>query len=78
MGDARNGPGAGRLLEDRPGPHAEQVEQFIERVAEYKATVHRVTTDGPARRNRRVVAARGVQSLVVPADLPEGWAPGGV
>jgi L-lactate dehydrogenase complex protein LldG len=68
----------GDYLKTDPAPHAEQVERFIERVAEYKATVHRVAPEGLRGAIARVVAARGVRSLVVPADLPEGWAPEGV
>lgn len=54
------------------------VAQFAVRVAEYKATVQQVT---PAQLPVAIVAAcerQGVQRLVVPADLPEGWLPTGI
>src|SRR4051794_16384644 len=60
-------------------PHAAQIEEFIERVSEYKATVQRVASeqDLPGA-IERAIAARGVRTLVVPADFPDGWTPGGV
>jgi L-lactate dehydrogenase complex protein LldG len=64
-------------LTNDPAPHAEQVEQFIDRVAEYKASIHRVTTGDLAAVIAEVLKARGVRTLVVPADLPAGWVPGG-
>src|SRR4051812_27762360 len=65
------------LRTDR-APVAEQLEQFVERVAEYKATVHRVAPADLPEAIARAVAARGVRTLVVPADLPDAWAPEGV
>jgi L-lactate dehydrogenase complex protein LldG len=65
-------------LKTDPSPAAEWVERFIDRVAEYKATVRRVApTDLPAA-IARAIAARGARTLVVPADLPDAWAPTGV
>lgn len=55
-----------------------RVELFIERVSEYKATVHRVTPAGLASAIAGACAARGVRRLVVPSDVPEGWSPPGV
>jgi len=52
------------------------VDRFVERVSDYKATVRRI----PEQRLPAAVSGacelRGVQSLVVPADIPEGWLPG--
>jgi L-lactate dehydrogenase complex protein LldG len=59
-------------------PHEEQVGRFIGRVAEYKAEVRRVAPAALAGAIARAIAARGVRTLVVPADLPDGWAPEGV
>jgi L-lactate dehydrogenase complex protein LldG len=64
-------------LRNDPAPHAEQVERFIDRVAEYKASVHRVTTAELPAVIAEVLAARGVRKLVIPADLPAGWVPAG-
>jgi L-lactate dehydrogenase complex protein LldG len=51
------------------------VARFAERVAEYKATVRRVTAAELPGAIAQSCARRGVRRLVVPADLPEGWAP---
>src|SRR5215211_3089342 len=51
------------------------VARFAERVAEYKATVHRVTAAELPGAIAQSCARRGVRRLVVPTDLPEGWAP---
>jgi L-lactate dehydrogenase complex protein LldG len=54
------------------------VARFVERVAEYKATVRQVgTAELPAAITAACVA-RGVRRLVVPMDLPAEWAPDGV
>ncbi len=57
---------------------AELVEQFAERVAEYKAVVRQVTAVDLPGAIANACAARGVRQLVVPADLPADWAPPGV
>lgn len=62
-----------RSAED--GPREAILEQFVERVAEYKAVVHRVNRDDLPRAIADACVRRGVRKLVVPADLPEGWAP---
>lgn len=54
------------------------VEQFIDRVTDYKAIVRRVTPDELTGAITAAVTARGARRLVVPPDLPEGWAPDGV
>jgi L-lactate dehydrogenase complex protein LldG len=56
----------------------EMVEHFIDRVAEYKARVVRVAAADLPAAIASACAGRGVRRLVVPADLPEGWAPEGV
>ena len=61
-----------------PGTRAERVELFVERVSEYKAEVRRVDEAGLPGAILEACRARGVRSLVVPPDLPEGWAPEGV
>jgi L-lactate dehydrogenase complex protein LldG len=55
--------------------HEEVVAQFAERVAEYQATVHRVTPSQLARAIATACRRRGVQRLVVPEDLPQAWLP---
>jgi L-lactate dehydrogenase complex protein LldG len=56
----------------------EIVEQFAERVAEYRATVWRVKQQELRRAITEACWRRGVQRLVVPPDLPWKWEPGGV
>jgi L-lactate dehydrogenase complex protein LldG len=62
-------------LKTDPTPHAEQVEQFIDRVAEYKAVAHGVASEALPDAIARALAGRRVRTLVIPADLPDGWAP---
>lgn len=59
-------------------PDSERVEAFAERVAEYRATVHRVQAADLAAAIAAACATRGVRRLVVPADLPADWIPEGV
>jgi L-lactate dehydrogenase complex protein LldG len=59
-----------------PASPAEKVERFIERVAEYRAAVRRVEAGELPAAIAAALAARGVKTLVVPADLPEGWVTG--
>jgi L-lactate dehydrogenase complex protein LldG len=54
------------------------VEIFAERVAEYRATVHRVKEDELPAAIEKVLRDRGVGRLVVPPLLPDGWAPEGI
>jgi L-lactate dehydrogenase complex protein LldG len=67
-------------LTDRPVPPAVErtyrqalgpgdVEQFVERVADYRATVHRKTTVDA------ILAGRGITRIVVPDGFPEQWLP---
>ncbi|HZY64369.1 MAG: lactate utilization protein C [Actinomycetota bacterium] len=53
----------------------EIVARFAETVAEYEATVHRVTAEDLPGAISEALERRGVGRLVVPADLPEGWRP---
>ena len=59
-------------------PREEIVERFAERVAEYEATVHRVSETDLPREIAEALERRGIQQLVVPADLLEEWVPEGV
>ena len=63
-------------LKTDPTPNAEQVERFIDRVAEYKATIRRVAAADVPAAIAAALVARGVRTLVVPTDLPAGWLPG--
>jgi L-lactate dehydrogenase complex protein LldG len=54
---------------------ASLIAQFVERVSEYKAAVRTVSAGALAKAIAQSCAERGIQRLVVPAGLPEGWIP---
>jgi len=55
----------------------EIVTLFAERVAEYRATVHRVGERGVGEAVRRIAEEAGARRIGIPADLPEEWRHGG-
>ena len=55
----------------------EIVTVFAERVAEYRATVHRVADAEVGETVERIVEETGGRRIGIPADLPEEWRPGG-
>jgi L-lactate dehydrogenase complex protein LldG len=61
-----------------PSPRADLIHQFIERVREYRAKVKTTIAEDLPRAIAESCAERGIRKLVVPADLPEGWAPAGL
>jgi L-lactate dehydrogenase complex protein LldG len=65
------------LLHDTKS-HEERVARFVERVTEYRATVHRVEASELSNAIASACASRGVKTLAVPADLPEIWSIPGV
>lgn len=60
-----------------PTPHEELVARFVERVAEYQATVQRIARSELPAAIAAACAGRGVRRLVVPGDLPADWLPPG-
>jgi L-lactate dehydrogenase complex protein LldG len=54
-------------------PDADIQELFVERVSDYRATVHRTTATGLADAIATVLAARGAARIVIPAGLPRAW-----
>ncbi|MFZ4662897.1 MAG: LutC/YkgG family protein [Caldilineaceae bacterium] len=54
-------------------PRDEIITRFIERVTEYKAQVHRVTADQLPTAIAEALQRRGIERLVIPADLPAEW-----
>lgn len=54
------------------------IQDFIERVTEYKATVTRVSAAALPAKIAETLAGRNVQQLIVPADLPAEWLPASV
>ena len=68
-----------RGYRDRDEAEREEiVGRFAERVAEYKATVRRVREDELPGVIEETLRDRGVERLVVPPLLPEGWIPDGI
>jgi L-lactate dehydrogenase complex protein LldG len=59
-------------------PREEVVERFVERITEYKVTVQRIEASSLPETIAMACAARGVQRLVIPKDLPNRWLPAGV
>lgn len=59
-----------------PGPAL--TARFAERVAEYKAAVHRIAAADLPAAIAEACARREVRRLVAPPDLPAAWAPAGV
>jgi L-lactate dehydrogenase complex protein LldG len=74
-------------LADRPTPPAiprdyraagsstADVDLFAERVADYRATVHRSAAAEASATVTRILAGRGVDRIVVPDGFPELWLP---
>lgn len=56
-------------------PRSDLIAQFIERVEEYRAKVKTTSADDLSRVIAESCAENGIQTLVIPADLPDGWAP---
>lgn len=61
-----------------PSPRESILDLFLERVADYKATVRRVDAADLPRAIAAACAARAVKALAVPADILDGWGPEGV
>ena len=61
-----------------PASLPDRISLFVERVREYKARVQIVRPADLPQAIADACAARGVKRLVVPADLPDSWAPAGV
>jgi L-lactate dehydrogenase complex protein LldG len=54
-------------------PEVDLVERFAERVADYRATVHRTSRATLAATVAQVLAERGIGRLVVPTGIPDDW-----
>lgn len=55
-----------------PG-ETEITELFVERVGDYRATVHRTTLDGLPAMIASVLTARGASRLALPVGIPDAW-----
>ncbi len=58
--------------------HEGVLELFVETVADYRATVHRVEPAGRAEAIAEILAKRALRRIAVPADLPTDWLPDGI
>jgi iron-sulfur cluster protein len=56
----------------------ETVTLFAERVAEYRATVHRVREEKVAQTVSQIAKEAGAERIGIPSDLPPEWRPGGM
>ncbi len=57
-------------------PELDIVDRFAERVADYRAMVHRATDATLASTVARSLAARGARTVVLPAGVPSSWLEG--
>jgi L-lactate dehydrogenase complex protein LldG len=57
-------------------PRGAIAELFVERVSDYRATVHRTTAAGLTASIAAVLAARGAVRLVTPVGIPDAWLAG--
>jgi len=57
-------------------PDTDIAELFVERVSDYRATVHRSTAAGLAASIASVLTARGAKRLAVPGGIAEAWLEG--
>ena len=58
------------------GPAVDVVERFAERVADYRALVHRASASTLGATVAAALAGRGARSLVVPVGVPDEWLAG--
>jgi len=63
--------------EDARGRNA-IVDLFAERVAEYRATVHRVGEAEVGEKVTRIAREAGAERIGIPTDFPEEWRPSGI
>ena len=64
-----------RYRTDSDMPHDQIIEQFVERVREYNATVRVVAMQALPTAIAESCAARGVHRLLAPMDIPQEWLP---
>ena len=58
--------------------HGALIEQFAQRVTDYRASVYRTTEQNLGETVLEVCRLRGAEMLVVPTDVPENWLPPGI
>ncbi len=62
-----------RDYEGRLPPGTEIAELFVDRVSDYRATVHRTTAAGLPASVASALAGHGAHRLATPAGVPDGW-----
>ena len=65
-----------RTVDDSDRAHV--IDLFAERVADYKAVVHRVDASALVAKIAEILGQRGLKTLVIPLDLDASWVPTGV
>ena len=79
LGNTRHAPEVPRAYLHTSGlSQDELVEQFVERATDYRAAVYRTTEMSLAETVQEVCRLRGAETLVAPADVPNGWLPDGI
>lgn len=56
----------------------QRIAHFIERITDYKVTVHCLEAQGLPEAIANACTSRGIRRLVIPADLPASWRPANV
>jgi L-lactate dehydrogenase complex protein LldG len=59
-----------------PPGSADLLDRFVDRLVDYRATVHRCSPDGLAATVATALTERGARRVVVPAGLDRGWLEG--
>jgi L-lactate dehydrogenase complex protein LldG len=73
LGDRPPVVGIPRDYEQALAPGTDVLELFVERVSDYRATVHRTTTGGLPDAIAAVLVARGGTRMAMPSGLPDAW-----
>jgi L-lactate dehydrogenase complex protein LldG len=76
LADAPSAVAVPRDYERRLPADADLMSLFAERVADYRATIHRASTADLPATIAAVFAERGVARIVVPAGFPDAWLAG--
>ena len=76
LGERREGAVVPRAYERASGlSRTEIITEFVERVTDYRATVHRTTEAKLGEKVSEVCRLRGAETLAIPADAPDAWLP---
>ena len=62
-------------LNDTSTDRSHLIELFVDRVADYRAIVHRIASKDLPQAIHDACQSRGIKRLLAPADIPEEWVP---